>query len=240
MNSCPTAALVIIGQELLSGKVQDQNLGYLAGRLFGLGVEVKRVLFVTDATDDIVEALRWVYPRHDYVLTTGGMGPTHDDVTVAAVSQALERPMVHSPNLEKLLQSLYGLEAGPELTRMACIPEGSELFYPEGHRFPQLKVGNVYLFPGVPAIVRRKFEAIAEHFQGPAIHSAALELDRPEMEIVNPLNLVVEAFPEVRFGSYPLYHEGRESVRITLDSTRESKLAEALALLERLVNIPSA
>lgn len=234
---CPTAALVIIGQELLSGKVKDENVGYLTEQLYALGVEVKRVIFVSDDARDIVEALRWVADRHNYVFTTGGMGPTHDDVTVAAVSEALNRPLVHSPNLEALLERLYDIPPGPERNRLCCIPEGSELIYPENARFPQLIVGNVYLFPGVPSIVRKKFSALAERFRSEPIYSERLDLDRSELEIVLSLNAVVEAFADVRIGSYPQYFEGKESVYLTLDGTQRERVLDALSMLKRLLKV---
>jgi molybdenum cofactor synthesis domain-containing protein len=234
---CPSAALVIIGQELLSGKVKDENVGYLSEQLYGLGVEVKRVLFVPDEIQDIVEALRWVVDRHDYVFTTGGMGPTHDDVTIAAVSQALERPLVHSPSLENLLERLYNVPAGPERTRLCRIPEGSELVYPEGAKFPQLIVGNIYLFPGVPSIVRKKFSVLAERFRSEPIFSEKLELQKTELEILLPLTAVVEAFADVRIGSYPQYSDGKETVHLTLDGTQQERVLDALSMLKRLLNV---
>jgi len=235
--NCPTAALVIIGQELLSGKVKDENVGFLAEQLYALGVEVKRVLFVADCEPDIVEALLWVVDRHDYIFTTGGMGPTHDDVTVAAVAQALQRPLTHSPSLERLLERLYDLQPGPERARLSRVPEGSELYYPEGARYPQLIVGNVFLFPGVPAIVRSKFKALAERFKAKPIYTEYLDLERSELEVLAQLNAAVESYPRVRFGSYPRYHEGKESVRLTLDATDPALIEEARDLLKRLLHL---
>lgn len=235
--SAPTAALVIVGQELLSGKVEDENISFLTRELFQLGVEVKRILIVADVEEEIVEAVRWVYQRHDVVFTTGGLGPTHDDVTIMAVAAALERKMVHSAGLERLLETRYGLTEGPERMRLSRIPEGSELFYPETGRFPQLKVGNVYLFPGVPALVKSKFAAIADRFRSDPIFSEAIELDRTELEIVGPLTAAVDAYPGVRFGSYPKYEKGQESVKLTLDSQDRGALDDALALLKRLLRV---
>lgn len=232
----PTAALVIIGQELLSGKVVDQNVAFLTSSLYALGVEVRRVLFVTDRSEDIVEAVSWVQPRHDYIFTTGGMGPTHDDVTLAAVAEALGRPLVHSPSLERLLETIYGLEPGPERVRLSRIPEGAELFYPEGGRFPQLKVDNVYLFPGVPSIVRSKFAAIADRFRSEPIFSEVLRIERSELEIVHLLNAAVEAHPLVSVGSYPQYDEGQERVLLTLDSRDQGELSRAVGTLRRLLD----
>jgi molybdenum cofactor synthesis domain-containing protein len=235
--NCPTAALVIIGQELLSGKVKDENVGFLTQQLYALGVEVKRVLFVCDDARDIVEALHWVVDRHNHVFTTGGMGPTHDDVTVAAVAEALGRQLVHSPSLERLLETLYGLPAGPERFRLSRIPEGSELFYPEGARYPQLIVGNVFLFPGVPAIVRSKFQALSDRFRSDPIFTEILDLERSELEVLAPLTAAVESYPRVRFGSYPRYEQGKETVRLTLDATDQGQIEEALGLLKRLLKV---
>lgn len=234
---CPTAALVIIGQELLSGKVKDENVGFLTEQLFKLGVDVRRVLFVSDDEDEIVEAVRWVAGRHDHIFTTGGMGPTHDDVTIAAVARALGRQMVHSPSLERLLESLYGLQEGLERSRLSRIPEGSELFYPEGARYPQLIVGNVFLFPGVPAIVRTKFKALADRFRSRPIFTEVLDLERSELEVLAPLTAAVETYPQVRFGSYPSYQDGKESVRLTLDATDQAQIGQALELLKRLLQV---
>ncbi len=132
---------------------------------------------------------------------------------------------------------MYGLEQGPERIRLSRIPEGAELFYPEGARYPQLIVGNVFLFPGVPSIVRSKFEALADRFRSQPIFTEALDLDRSELEILAPLTAVVESYPRVRLGSYPHYHEGKETVRLTLDATDRDQLSQALDLLKRLLKV---
>lgn len=237
--SSPTAALLIIGQELLSGKVEDENAAFLTRSLYELGVEVRRVVFVADDADDIVEALQWLVGRHDHVFTTGGLGPTHDDVTLAAVARALERPLVHSPSLERLLEALYGLQEGPERMRLSRIPEGAELFYPEGGRYPQLRVENIYLFPGVPSILRSKFAAISQRFESEPIHSRSIDLERSELEVVVPLTAAVEAFPDLRFGSYPSYDQGKERVRLTLDGKDQDRVEAALVLLKKLLFVES-
>jgi molybdenum cofactor synthesis domain-containing protein len=235
MSTIVTAAVLLIGDELLSGRTQDTNLQTIAQFLTPLGVQVRETRVVADVPEEIAAAVNALRARYDYVFTTGGMGPTHDDVTVAAVSQALERPMVHSPSLERLLETLYNVPAGLERMRLSQIPEGSELYYPEGASFPQLIVGNVFLFPGVPSIVRRKFSAIAERFRSEPIYTEKLDLDRSELEILMALTAVVEAFADVRIGSYPRYSQGKESVQLTFDGTMQERVQDALKMLKGLV-----
>lgn len=230
-----TAALVIVGQELLSGKVQDENIHFLTRELFALGVETRRVSIVRDAVDEIAEAVASASAAHDLVFTTGGLGPTHDDVTVLAVAQALGRKLVHSNSLEKLLRLSYGVGEGPELLRLSRIPEGSELYHPEGATYPQLQVGNVYLFPGVPELVRRKFSLLSERFRSDPIHSAVIQLNCPELSVVDALNLAVEQCPAVTFGSYPTYGPEGEHVKLTLDCADASELKRAHELLLELL-----
>ena len=227
----PTAVLLIIGNELLSGKVRDENVPFLTSELYRLGVEVSAVHFLPDELEVLVEAIAAASSRATYVLTTGGLGPTHDDVTLMAVARALGRAFVHSPSLENLLEKLYGMEEGPQRTRFATIPEGTEFIHPEGAHYPQIVIGNVYLFPGVPEVTRRKFRLIEDRFQGAAIVSRKLELSCCELEIVHALNRVVEAHPEVKIGSYPHWHEGKESVTLTFDSRSSAAVEQAVAAM---------
>ena len=199
--AAPTAILLIIGNELLSGKVRDENVPFLARRLFELGVEVSAAHFVPDDLETLVSAIRTASQQATYVLTTGGLGPTHDDITIQAVAQALERKFVHSGSLESLLEKLYGLPEGPQRTRFSTIPEGTEFIHPEGAHYPQMVVGNVYLFPGVPEVARRKFDLIADRFETTRIVSKQLKIEQRELDIVNVLNGVVADFPYVKIGS---------------------------------------
>ena len=223
--------MIVIGNEILSGKVRDENVPFLARRLFELGVEVCAVHFLPDEHGVLVAAIRQASTEVDYVFTTGGLGPTHDDVTLKAVAEAMGRSFVYSPALEALLDKLYGMPCGPERSCLATIPEGAELIYPQGCSYPQLVVGNVYLFPGVPEVARRKFDLIAQRFQTSPIVSKQLCLNRPEIEIVNILNRVVKDFPRVKIGSYPKSVEKNETVTLTLDSRHGQDVEDALARL---------
>ena len=228
----------MIGNEILTGKVVDRNIPFLTKRFFELGVEVRSVMVVPDEVEAIAAAVRQASEACEFVVTTGGLGPTHDDVTVQAVARAFEKRIVHSPASEQILQKLYGFESGPQLTALCHIPEGSRLLHPEGARYPQLVVENVYVFPGMPDIVQRKFELICSGFAGEPFRSRQLQLVRPEKEIVTELNEAVAAFPDVRFGSYPQYLPDHEEVLITLDARDEALLDRALAFLHERLGVP--
>jgi molybdenum cofactor synthesis domain-containing protein len=229
----PTAALIIIGNEVLSGKVQDLNIQFLARRLFELGVELRSVAVIPDEEPVIAESVRTTSALVDYVFTTGGLGPTHDDVTLKAVAQAFSVSLVHSPTLESLMQSLYGFAPSPVLTAHCHVPEGAELLHLPGASYPQLVMHNVYLFPGVPELVRRKFELIVDRFAATPFLSRSIALDASELQIVAVLDQAVADHPQVRFGSYPSYKDGKESVLLTLDSLKGPALDDAEAYLRK-------
>lgn len=228
-SASPTAIIIVIGNEILSGKVRDENVPFLARRLYELGVEVASVHFLPDEHEVLVSGIRHASQTATYVFTTGGLGPTHDDITVKSVAEAMGRGFVHSPSLESLLEKLYGLPPGPQRTHFATIPEGTEFIHPEGAHYPQAVVGNVYLFPGVPEVTRKKFELIADRFRAATIKSLELNLERSELEIVDVLNRVVAAFPRVKIGSYPHYHTGKETVTLTFDSRFHEEVEAAYA-----------
>lgn len=193
---------------------------------------MRRIEIVPDETAEIVRAVRSASLAFDYVFTSGGVGPTPDDVTVPAVAQALERTIVRSPALERLLLDYYKVD---ELTiaqgRLADIPSGAELIYGEDSPYPQLVVGNVYVFPGVPELLQRKFEQIAPLLKGEPIHSVSLETGRLETELAPLLIALEKQHPTVRFGSYP--HP--EHVELVLESRSEGELQTAFASLRRLL-----
>ncbi|MBI3925273.1 MAG: competence/damage-inducible protein A [Armatimonadetes bacterium] len=228
----PTAALVIIGNEILSGKTRDQNTPFLTARLFDLGVEVREIRVVPDELEVISRTVRRLAAGHDYVLTSGGIGPTHDDLTIPAVAQAMDRKVVRSPALEHLLKRYFGAD---ELTiaqgRLAEIPEGAELIYPEGSNYPQVVVGNVYMFPGIPDLLRKKFDQVAEFFRSQPFLRERLDLPGLETDIAAILNQAVEAFPAVRFGSYPYEQRGQWRVELVLECRSAEPLAESVEFL---------
>jgi molybdenum cofactor synthesis domain-containing protein len=222
---------VIVGNEVLTGKVTDVNTAFLARRLFELGVELRGVQVVPDEIAEIAQAVRSVSARVDHVFTTGGLGPTHDDVTLLAVAEAFEVKLVHSPTLELLMGRLYGLAPSLQLSAACRVPEGAEILHFAGATYPQLVLRNVYLFPGVPELVQRKFELLVDRFQSDPFTSETIELKASELQIVTVLDQAVADYPSVRFGSYPTYADGSETVLLTLDGRVKGDVERAQAWL---------
>ncbi|MEW6281927.1 MAG: competence/damage-inducible protein A [Candidatus Eremiobacterota bacterium] len=227
-----TAGLVIVGNELLTGKTADENTPYLTRRLWELGVEVRRVELVPDELDEIARAVRQASQGFELVFTSGGIGPTHDDLTVPGIARALDRDLVAYPELEALIAAYYRVERlTPVQARMARVPAGSRLVYPPDGRFPQLVVENVYVLPGIPWLLRRKFEEVAHLFRREPFQRERLDLLAEEVEIAPVLNQAVERWGAVRFGSYPYLREGEWRVELTLESRSHADLSQALEFL---------
>ncbi|RMG12342.1 MAG: competence/damage-inducible protein A [Planctomycetota bacterium] len=200
-----TAAVLAIGNELLSGKTRDSNMHYLAGELRRLGVALRLSLFVRDEEEEIVEALHYARRKADLVLTTGGVGPTHDDVTLSAVARAFGRPLVREPRLVDAIREYYGERVNPEVLRMAEVPEGAELLQPAPFFVPVFRVENVYCFPGVPEACRLLFDAWKEVLRQSPFHSLRCELDVEEGDLAPLLQRLQAEFPALELGSYPRF-----------------------------------
>jgi molybdenum cofactor synthesis domain-containing protein len=233
-DATPTAALVVIGDEILSGKTDDTNTPFLLSELRALGVAVRRVTIVPDDVDTIASELRRVAPTVDHVLTTGGVGPTHDDVTIEAVARAFDRPVVRSTEIVAAMEMLWKPVRAPHL-RMADIPEGSELVYGEGVRFPLVRVENVYLFPGVPEILRQKFGAIRERFRAAPFQLARVYCTCGEGTLAPHMTDVVRAFPQVAVGSYPTLSKPDYRVLVTFESKDRRAVHDAVERFRALV-----
>jgi FAD synthetase len=232
-----TAGILIIGNEILSGKVTDQNSPYLVRELRALGVEVRRILTIPDELPVIVRDLRDMAESHDLVFTTGGVGPTHDDLTIAAIARAFERPLVLQPHLEQVLRRHYGPEITAAQLRMAEVPDGSRLVGEGELGFPVVAYRNVYIFPGIPEAVQRKFERIREEFREAPYVLRKVFLRCDEGEIAADLSKVLDRFPALQLGSYPILHNPDHSVVLTLESKRAEEVEAALRLL--LDRLPS-
>jgi len=233
----PTAAILLIGNEILSGKVEDENARYLVRQLRDRGVAVGRIEIVPDDLDDIARSVRALSDRFRWVFTSGGVGPTHDDVTLPAIAAAFGRTMVRDPMLEAHMKRVAGAEVHPRDLRMADIPAGARLEYGAGGgtTWPVVVMENVWILPGVPRIFRRKFDSIHELFSGPPIHARAVYSRQPEGVIADALDAVVAAFPSVEIGSYPHVDALEYKVKITLDGRDPTAVDGATAtLVERL------
>lgn len=213
-----TAAALIIGNELLTGKVQDENVAVLAKSLFALGISFERVVICPDVVDVIVDDLDALRHRYDYVFTSGGVGPTHDDVTMQAVARAFGQPLARSSEIEALLHEVLGSRLTPGYLRMAELPAGATLVKSSRGRWPMVRMENVYILPGLPEIFRRKLDVLGEHLAGGtpfvtrAVHTAS-----DEGEIAPLLERLVREHPAVAIGSYPRWGDGAVRVAVTFD-----------------------
>lgn len=236
LTSPNSAGILCIGDELLSGKVEDLNVRFLTEQLRELGLPLGAVMVMPDVVEVIADALCWLRPQHEVIFTTGGVGPTHDDVTGRAIAMAFQRPLQRSPELEKLIVDLYGGQATDAVRSMADLPEGAVLEYAPGLKVPCVRIENVWVLPGEPTIMRRKFLAIRERFRREPFYLHRIRLRCDEPEIAETLADTARRFPEVAVGSYPRYDPGAAyRVMVTVESKNESKLQAAMEQLSRTI-----
>ena len=226
-----TAAIVVIGNEILNGKSEDQNARFLIGELYRLGVSLRRIVVIPDVLDEIAPAVRECSERFDYVFTSGGVGPTHDDVTIEGVARALGRGVVRDSKLEALIKGYFGAEADEARLRMADVPEDTELVGGPKLKWPVLAASNVFILPGVPEHFRSKFEAIKERFRAEPFFSRAVFTREDEFDLAPTLSQVAAAHSDVEIGSYPNFQSSEYRVKITLESKERAAVERALAAL---------
>ena len=213
-----SAAALIIGNELLSGKVEESNLPELARLLRGLGVRLTRVVLVADDVEIIAEEVRALASSHDWLFTSGGVGPTHDDVTIEGVARAFGVAVVSSPQLEGMLRAHYKERCTDGHLRMALIPEGAALEVSADVRWPTVRFRNVFCLPGIPEVFRMKLPVVAAHLGGGrAFVSAAVYTLMDEGDLKPLLDSVVAAFPAVEVGSYPKWTNPDYRTKLTFD-----------------------
>jgi molybdenum cofactor synthesis domain-containing protein len=231
-----TAAILVIGDEILSGKTADQNASLLIGELRELGVALKRILVIPDDVDEVAAATRELAARYDYVFTSGGVGPTHDDVTIAGIAKAFDAPVIRHPALESRLRSHFGERIDEAKLRMADVPEGAELIEEAEMRWPVLAMRNVFILPGVPELFRRKFLALRERFRVAPFFARAVYTLEDEFDLAANLSAVAAAHPLVAIGSYPNFSSTEYRVKLTLESKDEAALAAGLEVLLTRLN----
>lgn len=231
----PTAGILVIGNEILSGKVVDTNSPYLCRELRALGVDVERIVTIPDAIDVIAEHVRVMSEGFDFVLTSGGIGPTHDDLTVEGVAAAFGRPLQESDSILERLRRAVGGEPNASQKKMAQVPAGSTLLDAGDLWFPLVVVGNVYIFPGIPELLRKKFESARERFRGVPFVLKRVYVRSMESEIAEELHALLRQFPSLLLGSYPRIQDEGFRVLLTLESRDAGYVQQALdSLLERL------
>src|SRR6185312_6953071 len=234
-----TAALVVIGDEILSGRTQDKNVAQVATWLNGQGIRLAEVRVVPDDIARIGEAVNALRSRHDYLFTTGGIGPTHDDITVDAVAAAFGVPVIVHPEARKILEDYYRdreLPLTEARLRMARTPDRAELIANPYSCAPGIKLDNVYIMAGVPSITASMLEGLSGKLEGgrPMV-SVTVGARAPESEVADLLRETEQAHPGVAIGSYPFFKDGRYGANFVIRS-EDAELARETgsALAERL------
>ena len=230
-----TAALVVIGDEILSGRTEDKNVAQVAQWLNRQGIRLAEVRIVPDREPAIVAAVNALRSSHDYVFTTGGIGPTHDDITVDSIAAAFGVPVVIHPEARRILEDYYR-DRSPGLTesrlRMARVPEGAELIPNPTSGAPGVRIGNVFILAGVPNIARAMLEALDGRLEGgKPVVSVTVRANAAESDVAELLRQVQDEHAGVAIGSYPFYREGGYGADFVVrcdDQALASRCAEAL------------
>lgn len=236
--SNPTAAMLVIGDEILSGRTLDTNTNYLAGELTRHGIDLREVRVVADDPAAIVAAVNALRAAHDYVFTSGGIGPTHDDITADAIAAAFGQPIDVREDARAILARYYqatGKELNPARLRMARIPQGAVLIDNPISAAPGFRLENVHVLAGVPSVFRAMLAAVLPGLaSGQPVLSQTLCLDRPEGDIAQPLGALAADFPDLSIGSYPYSRDGVYGTNIVIRGTDNGRLSEAATRLSAL------
>jgi molybdenum cofactor synthesis domain-containing protein len=233
-----TAAMLVIGDEILSGRTKDKNIGYVAEFLTNIGVDLSEVRVVPDVEAEIVSAINALRHRYTYVFTTGGIGPTHDDITADSVAKAFGVGIDVHPKAVELLQARFGGGYLNEARlRMARIPDGADLILNKVSAAPGFRIGNVHVMAGVPAIMQAMMDEIAPTLKtGKKMLSESIRADAREGDIGTPLAAVAKAHPAVSIGSYPFYDEGQgPNTNVVVRSRDPQQLAAAKQAVEAML-----
>ena len=231
------ASLIIIGDEILSGRTEDKNLAYLANWLGKIGINLSEVRVILDDEEAIIEAVNTLRKKYDYVFTTGGIGPTHDDITTDSIAKAFDvETRIDDDALEKMKEFLAGKELTEPLLKMLHIPEGGELIYSPATKAPGYKIDNVFVMAGIPKIMQGMLEGMYDYLEkGDIVHSKSLEIMIGESFFAEDLTKIQEKYPNVSVGSYPFSKDGVYGATIVLRSTKESELASCEFLVKELI-----
>lgn len=230
-----TAAVLVIGDEILSGRTQDKNVAQIATWLDAQGIRLREVRIVPDVEQEIVDALNAVRARYDYVFTTGGIGPTHDDITVDAVAKALGVGVIIHPEARAILERYYG-GRGLELTearlRMARTPDGAELIANRMSGAPGIRIDNLFVMAGVPHITAGMLDALTGQLEGGApLVAHTIGAWSPESEVADLLRRGEKEHPGVVIGSYPFFRDGKVGANFVIRSTSAADVAACVATL---------
>jgi molybdenum cofactor synthesis domain-containing protein len=235
-REAPTAAVLIIGDEILSGRTKDKNIGFIADTLTDIGIDLEEVRIVADRADAIVEAVRRLSGKYDFVFTSGGIGPTHDDITADCIAEAFGVPIDIDQRAVDLLLPFWksrGIEPNEGRLRMARIPRGGRLIPNSVSAAPGFVVRNVFVMAGIPAVLQAMMDEVVKMLPASRpVLSETIEANRGEGDVAAAAADIQNAYPSVRIGSYP-YHDGKRfTTRLVLRSRDSDALAAARAAMD--------
>jgi molybdenum cofactor synthesis domain-containing protein len=230
--------MLVIGDEILSGRTRDSNLHHLAGELTRIGITLREARIVADVHDEIVAAVRALSARYTHVFTSGGIGPTHDDITADAVAEAMGAPIGHRADAMALLQAHYdraGLPFNEARQRMARIPDGASLIDNPVSAAPGFTLGNVHVMAGVPNIFQAMVASVLPKLTGgPPLLSQSLRVNRGEGEIAGAFGALAAEFPDLSMGSYPFIQNGAHGTNLVIRGTDPARVDAAMVRLTQL------
>ncbi|MEP2783092.1 MAG: molybdopterin-binding protein [Pseudoruegeria sp.] len=231
----PTAAMLVIGDEILSGRTRDSNMYFLAGALTKHGIDLKEVRVVSDDHDSIIAAVKSLSRAHDHVFTSGGIGPTHDDITADCIAAAFDTPIDVRPDARKLLADMYastGRELNEARLRMARIPDGATLIDNPVSTAPGFTLQNVNVMAGVPSVFQAMVTSVLPTMSGgAALLSQSLRINKGEGDIAGPLAVLAEDFADLSIGSYPFQDNGAYGSNIVIRGTNGAQIDAAMTRL---------
>jgi molybdenum cofactor synthesis domain-containing protein len=237
MSDIVTAGILVIGDEILSGRTKDKNIGFIAEYLTNIGIDLKEVRVVADDEPDIIAALDALRGRYDYVFTTGGIGPTHDDITVDAVARAFGVEVMHHPDVVERFKQRFGADLNEARLRMARVPVGSSLVESATIMAPGFWMGNVITMAGVPAIMQAMMDIVAPKLRsGPKMLSESVKANAREGDIGGPLRQIALDHPDTVIGSYPFVDEDkRPNTNLVVRSRDPDKLRAAMDAVQTML-----
>ncbi len=230
-----TCALVVVGNEVLSGKIRDSNAYFAAHQLRAVGVSLRRISVIPDEVAIIAEEVGYYAKHFDFVLTSGGVGPTHDDVTIEGVAAAFERKLTVHPELERLIREHFADRSVGTALKMAVVPDGAVLNAAGDLRFPTIQIENVYVLPGIPQIFEAKLVALLGRFATDPYYMRTIYTSAGEGAIAEHLNDCLARYPALLLGSYPRIGDPDYRVKLTLESKNREYLERAFADLMSLL-----
>jgi len=239
-ESSPTAAVLLIGNELLSGRTQDANLAYIAKRMVEKGIRLEEARVIPDIPEVIISAVNELRQRFTYVFTTGGIGPTHDDITADCVAEALGVELPVNPDAKAILLAYYAerdIEPNEDRLRMARIPLGASLVDNPVSAAPGFHIQNVYVFAGVPRIMQAMLDSVlSELQQGEVLHSITVNCTLGEGTVATELRAIQARYPSADIGSYPGKMDGGFRLSLVARGSNESELLQIKAELEKMIS----